>query len=83
MSIFHDILSKLEDKFKKETNRCEEIAEVLTTVLGTKVEGEQVVHKGTIIKLNVLPTLKMAVKMKEGRIISALKDKGIDVDTIR
>ena len=83
MSLFQDILSKLEEKFKKETNRCEEIAEVLTSILGTKITGEQVIHKGTTVKLNVLPTLRMAVKMKEDRIISALKDKGIDISSIR
>ncbi len=83
MSLFHDILSQLQEKIAKETANTEAAAQVISGVLHTTITKEQVSIHGTTLRLKVSPTLKMALMLQKEKLLTALRTAGFDINTIQ
>lgn len=82
MSLFHSILSQIQEKILKETSANEIAASIISTTLGTHIAKEQVSVKGTTIRITTTPTIKMAIMMKQKTLLAALQQEGFSITTI-
>lgn len=73
MSLFHSILARLEAQVIKEASGTEEVATIVSSVLGTTVSPEQIKIKQSVLTLNVPATLKLALKLKQTKLVEALE----------
>lgn len=78
-SVFQNILGDLQKKFLRESNRCADIATVISEVLHIPITAEQVKYKGKVATILVSPTIKMAIKVKEEELLKLLSQKDIEV----
>jgi hypothetical protein len=83
MSLFQSILSQLQDKFLKESDRCADIARIVSEILHIPIVPEQVIYKKGNITLQVSPTIKMAIRIKEEELKTLLRKESIEVFSIK
>jgi hypothetical protein len=83
MSLFHSILSQLQQKIDKETTATVDIAAIVSVTLGTTIHKEQLILQGTTLRIKSTPTLKMAISLKREKILIALKAAGTTITTIQ
>ena len=82
MSLFHSILSQLQEKISKETLETETIAAIISETIHTTITKEQIVIQKNSLRLKIPPTLKMAVMLNQKKILQNLQDKNIAITTI-
>ncbi|HTH93557.1 MAG TPA: hypothetical protein VL576_03715 [Candidatus Paceibacterota bacterium] len=82
MSLFHSILSQLQEKIEKGSDQSEKIASIITSIIGTTVSKDQIVVQKTTVRVKVAPTIKMAISLKKEKILTALKEANLQIDTI-
>ncbi len=82
MSLFHSILSQLQEKISKETMATENVAHIISTVVGTTVTKEQITIEKNTVRIKASPTVKMALLLQQKKIIEALKENKFDINTI-
>lgn len=78
-SVFQNILADLQKKFLKESNRCAEIAQILSEALHITITTEQIKYKGKVVTVMVAPTVKMSIRIKEEELKKLLIQKDIEV----
>ena len=83
MSLFQSILSQLEEKISKKSNINEKAALVISTVLHTTVNADQIMIQDSTLRIKAAPTIKMAIMLNCEKIIKALQEVGIDITTIQ
>jgi hypothetical protein len=83
MSLFNDILSKLQDGYSKETQATETIAKIVSETLHTTVTKEQISVHGTTLRIKAAPTLKMVINLKKEKLLASLQEAGIKISTIQ
>jgi len=77
MSLFNDILSNIQNKLNIQKESKDDIAKIISTVIGTTVTAEQFSIKDGVLRFKVQPTVRLAVKLKEASLKEALKEKNI------
>lgn len=83
MSLFHNILSQIQDKMSLETGKNEAVAALLSDILHTTVTSGQITIKDTTLRIQAAPTLKMAIKMQQQKIVEVLQSKGFNITVIQ
>ncbi len=83
MSLFHNILSQLQEKIAKETTATETIAGIVSTVLGTTVTPAQITINKTTLRLKVAPTIKMVVTLRKQKLLASLQEAGVAITEIQ
>lgn len=78
-SVFQNILADLQKKFLKESNRCAEIAQIVSEAIHVQITAEQIKYKGKVVTIMVSPTMKMAIRVKEEELKKLLIQKDIEV----
>lgn len=74
MSLFHSILSQIQEKISKETVQTDHIATIISDIIKVPISKEQIVVKGTTIKIVVTPTLKMTLLLNKEKILTKIKE---------
>jgi hypothetical protein len=82
MSLFHSILSQLQEKINKETTTTESIAAIISTTIGTTITKDQITVHGSTIRIKSSPTLKMAVSLNKQKILTAIQQTHQSITTI-
>jgi hypothetical protein len=82
MSLFHSILSGLQDNFNKETAQTEELAKNISDILGATVTKEQLVVKKNTLYIKVPATLKMAIALNKEKLLVRVKEVNSSITAI-
>ncbi|GEM_PF-2117957 len=82
MSLFQDILSKLQDSYTKETTAKETIARVISDALHTTITADQITVQGTTIRIKTAPTIKMAIMLKKEKLLASLQEASLNITVI-
>jgi hypothetical protein len=82
MSLFHSILSGLQDTFNKETAQTEELAASISGILGTTITKEQLVVKKNTLYIKVPSTLKMAIALNKEKLLIKVKEINSSITVI-
>ena len=82
MSLFHSILSQIQEKISKETIQTDQIAAIISGVIKIPISKEQIVIKGTSIKVQGTPTLKMTLLLHKEKILTKIKEINPTITTI-
>lgn len=83
MDLFQSILSQLKDKIEKDGAVNEHAAKVISDILKTTIAPDQLsVTKGTL-RIKASPTLKMAIKLNNAKILKALQDTGMKIHQVQ
>ena len=82
MSLFHSILSQLEDKINKKNEQNEQIAAIVGSVLHTTIIADQVALRDTTLRIKASATVKMAVMLNNEKLLKALNNAGFDINVI-
>jgi SOS response regulatory protein OraA/RecX len=83
MSLFHNILSQIQEKISKESIQHETVARILSDTLHTAITADQLTFKNGVLNIKVPPTLKMAINMQKQKILQALQAEGFSITTIQ
>ena len=83
MSLFHNILSQLQEKISRETNLTEAIAAIISATVGATVTKEQITVRDNTVSIKTSPTLKMAISLNKEKILNALKEANVKITTIQ
>lgn len=83
MDLFQSILANLKKKLDSETARTDDIARIVSTVLGITVTSSMVSCKGKELVLKLPPTAKMKLTLKRQTVLLALQSESIDIISIR
>jgi len=82
VSLFHSILSQLEDKINKKNEQNEQIAAIVGSVLHTTIIADQVALRDTTLRIKASATVKMAVMLNNEKLLKALNNAGFDINVI-
>lgn len=66
-----------------ETSKNETVATLLSDILHTTITSGQITIKDTTLRIQATPTLKMAIKMKQQKIVETLQSKGFKITVIQ
>lgn len=66
-----------------ETGKNEAVAALLSDILHTTVTSGQITIKDTTLRIQAAPTLKMAIKMQQQKIVEVLQSKGFNITVIQ
>lgn len=83
MSLFHQILQKLQHGFTDEIEKRKQIAKIISSVVGISISQKECVLRNGTVYVHVVPTLKMAISLKRERIIKELKEQQISITSIQ
>ncbi len=83
MSLFHTILSQLQDKIAKESTSNETMARIISDVVRTTINPDQLTVKDTVLRIKAAPTLKMAITLQKQKILQQLQAEGFNIQTIQ
>lgn len=83
MSLFQSVLAQLQEKIIKNHTDIEQVARIVSMVLGVTIVSESLLLKKGILTITAPATVKMAIKLKQKALITALFEEGISVTTIR
>ncbi|MES2224795.1 MAG: hypothetical protein V4478_02290 [Patescibacteria group bacterium] len=83
MSLFHTILSQLQEKIAKETTATETVAGIVSTVLGTTIAPSQITISKTTLRLKVAPTVKMVLTLRKQKLLASLQEAGVAITEIQ
>jgi uncharacterized tellurite resistance protein B-like protein len=82
-SLFHALLSQLEEKISKKNSVNEKAALIISAVLHTMITADQVTIQDTTLRIKAAPTVKMAIKLNTPKLLTALIEAGIEIKTIQ
>lgn len=82
MSLFHSILSQLEEKINKKNDQNEQIALIVGTVLHTAIIADQIAIRDTTLRIKASATVKMALMLNKEKLLKALNEAGIKITAI-
>jgi hypothetical protein len=82
-SLFHTILSQLQEKISKENSQSETIATIISGIIHTTITADQITVKDTTLRIKAAPTLKMMFKLQQQKILQALQTEGFTITTIQ
>lgn len=82
MSLFQTILSQIKERLDSTERESALIASIIGEHLGITIPITAVVVKKGVLRINVSPTIKMAIMIKKEAMIASLKEKGIKVHAI-
>jgi hypothetical protein len=82
MSLFNDVLQSLQKKISAAQGNKEEIATIVSKVLGVTVLPDQVTVKNGVLVLAVAPTIKMSLRIKAATILQKLQAEKIPIYSI-
>jgi hypothetical protein len=83
MSLFNDILSQIENRMSKKSSQQETVAAIVSTVLHTTITADQITVRDTALSIKASPTIKMAVNLNKEKILKALQDAELPIETLR
>jgi len=83
MSLFHSILSQLQEKITKETTATETVATIVSEVLHTTITPAQIKVHGTTLRITAGPTIKMAIMMNKEKLLTSLQAASINITVIQ
>jgi len=83
MDLFQSILANLKKKLDIETTRTEDIARIVSTVLGMTVTSSMISCRGKELFLKLPPTARMKLNLKRQAILLALQKESIDITSVR
>lgn len=83
MSLFHSILSQLEEKISKKNSGNEKAALIISATLHTTVTTDQITIQDTALRIKAAPTIKMAVMLNKEKVLKALNEAEIKIITIQ
>jgi len=82
-SLFHSLLSQLEEKISAKNSVNEKVSLIITSLLHTTITADQIIIQETILRIKAAPTIKMAITLNREKIIKTLNEKGIEVTIIQ
>ena len=82
-SLFHSILSQLEEKINKKSNDKEKIALLISAFLHTTITANQITIQDTTLRITAPSTVKMALILNKDKIIQALQESEIKITTVQ
>ena len=82
MNIFQDILSKVQERLTVSTHQKEIVQRIIFEHIGVTISLDAISYKDGVITLRVVPTIKMAIRLKQSSIIDLLTKEGIKTHTI-
>ncbi len=83
MSLFHSILSQLEEKISKKNSGNEKAALVISATLHTTITSDQITIQDATLRIKAAPTIKMAVMLNKEKVLKALNEAEIKITTIQ
>jgi hypothetical protein len=82
MSLFQDIISSLQKKLSAQQQDTQQIALMISEVVGITVLPDQISVRNGVLYLKVQPTIAMSIRLKKELILAMFKEYGIPVTTI-
>lgn len=82
MSLFHSILSQIQEKLSKETIQTDQLAVVISEVIKTPISKDQLVVRGSTLKIQGAPTLKMTILLNKEKILNKVREINTSITTI-
>jgi hypothetical protein len=83
VSLFHSILSQIQQKISSRHADMDMVASTISSVLGVVVMADQISLRNKVLTITAQPTVKLAVRLKQQALIAALTTKGVPVSVIR
>ena len=83
MDLFQSILANLKKKLDIETTRTEDIARIVSGVLGMTVTASMISCRGKELSLKLPPTARMKLTLKRQAVLLALQRESIDIISVR
>ena len=83
MSIFNDILSKLQKDFEEESGKNIETSKIISEIVGTNIPVQNLTIKKGVLYINMPATVKFAINLKKEVLLKKLNDKGIKIGSIQ
>lgn len=82
MSIFQEIILKIQKQINKDQNNNKEIVETIAKIVKIPINNDQIIIKNKGIFLKTGPTIKMAILIKKEEILLSLKEQKIEIYSI-
>ena len=82
MSIFQEIILKIQKQINKDQNNNKEIVETIAKIVKIPINNDQIIIKNKGIFLKTGPTTKMAILIKKEEILLSLKEQKIEIYSI-
>lgn len=83
MSLFTTVLESISKKISAQSDTQKGVQSVLEQVLVVPVTLDTISIRDKKVFITATPTVKLAIKLKEKKILSLLKDRHILVDSIQ
>lgn len=83
VSLFHSLLSQLEEKISKKNDVQEKAALIVSAILHSTITAGQITIQDTTLRIKAAPTIKMAIKLNTPKLLTALIEGGIEIKTIQ
>lgn len=82
MSLFQDIITSLQKKLAAREENTQQIALMISEVVGINVLPDQISVRNGVLYLKVQPTIAMTIRLKKEKILALFKEYGIPITTI-
>ena len=82
MSLFQDIISSLQKKLAASEQNTQQIALIISDVIGITINPDQVNVRSGVLYLKVPPTVAMSIRLKKDKILSMFNEYGIPINSI-
>jgi hypothetical protein len=79
MSLFQTILGDITKKLSRIEGGKDEIARIVTTIVGVSISANQLHIKNGTLFISVSPTVKSAIRFKQTALLSELKSYNIKI----
>ncbi|MEO5646291.1 MAG: hypothetical protein ABIO57_00785 [Candidatus Paceibacterota bacterium] len=83
MDLFQSILSQLKDKITKDGAVTEDSAKIISDIVKTTIQPDQVTIVKGILRIKASPTVKMVLMLNNAKILKALQDSGVKIHQVQ